>query len=37
MDGIGDTLRVSLTADPSKEVEVAWEIPEGARSRERGR
>src|SRR5207244_11516635 len=25
-DGIGDTLRVSLTADPVKEVEVAWEI-----------
>ena len=26
MDGIGDTLRVSLTADPVKEVEAAWEI-----------
>src|ERR687895_420598 len=25
-DGIGDTLRVSLTADPVKGVEVAWEI-----------
>ena len=25
-DGIGDTLRVSLTADPVKEIEVAWEI-----------
>src|ERR687894_201588 len=25
-DGIGDTLRVSLTADPVKEVETAWEI-----------
>ena len=25
-DGIGDTLRVSLTADPVKEVAVAWEI-----------
>lgn len=25
-DGIGDTLRVSLTADPVREVEVAWEI-----------
>ena len=25
-DGIGDTIRVSLTADPVKEVEVAWEI-----------
>jgi (E)-4-hydroxy-3-methylbut-2-enyl-diphosphate synthase len=25
-DGIGDTLRVSLTADPVEEVKVAWEI-----------
>jgi len=25
-DGIGDTLRVSLTADPTEEVMVAWEI-----------
>lgn len=25
-DGIGDTLRVSLTADPAEEVRVAWEI-----------
>jgi len=25
-DGIGDTLRVSLTADPVEEVRVAWEI-----------
>lgn len=25
-DGIGDTLRVSLTADPREEVKVAWEI-----------
>lgn len=25
-EGIGDTLRVSLTADPVKEVEVAWQI-----------
>ncbi len=25
-EGIGDTIRVSLTADPVKEVEVAWEI-----------
>ena len=39
MDGIGDTLRVSLTADPVKEVEVAWEIlkalrPARARARD---
>src|ERR687892_2622537 len=26
MDGIGDTVRVSLTADPVEEVRVAWEI-----------
>src|SRR5918911_1646625 len=26
VDGIGDTLRVSLTADPVEEVKVAWEI-----------
>ena len=26
VDGIGDTLRVSLTADPVQEVKVAWEI-----------
>ena len=25
-DGIGDTLRVSLTADPVEEIKVAWEI-----------
>ena len=25
-DGIGDTIRVSLTADPAEEVAVAWEI-----------
>ena len=35
MDGIGDTIRVSLTADPVKEVEVAWEILK-ALERERG-
>jgi (E)-4-hydroxy-3-methylbut-2-enyl-diphosphate synthase len=26
LDGIGDTLRVSLTADPLEEVRVAWEL-----------
>ncbi|MCL2137419.1 MAG: flavodoxin-dependent (E)-4-hydroxy-3-methylbut-2-enyl-diphosphate synthase [Coriobacteriia bacterium] len=26
LDGIGDTLRVSLTADPLDEIDVAWEI-----------
>jgi (E)-4-hydroxy-3-methylbut-2-enyl-diphosphate synthase len=36
MDGIGDTLRVSLTADPVQEVEVAWEILKALGLRERG-
>src|SRR5712692_2991739 len=35
-DGIGDTLRVSLTADPVKELEVAWEILKALGLRERG-
>jgi (E)-4-hydroxy-3-methylbut-2-enyl-diphosphate synthase len=35
-DGIGDTLRVSLTADPVKEVDVAWEILKALGLRERG-
>ena len=26
LDGIGDTLRVSLTADPAEELKVAWEL-----------
>src|SRR5215831_4120178 len=36
MDGIGDTMRVSLTADPVKEVGVAWEILKALGLRERG-
>jgi (E)-4-hydroxy-3-methylbut-2-enyl-diphosphate synthase len=36
MDGIGDTIRVSLTADPVEEVEVAWEILKSLGLRERG-
>lgn len=36
MDGVGDTIRVSLTADPVKEVEVAWEILKSLGLRERG-
>ena len=36
VDGIGDTLRVSLTSDPVKEVEVAWEILKALGLRERG-
>lgn len=35
-DGIGDTLRVSLTADPEEEVRVAWEILKSLKLRERG-
>src|SRR5437763_585367 len=35
-DGIGDTMRVSLTADPVKEVEVCWEILKALHLRERG-
>jgi (E)-4-hydroxy-3-methylbut-2-enyl-diphosphate synthase len=36
MDGIGDTLRVSLTADPVEEIKVAWEILKALGLRERG-
>ena len=36
MDGIGDTVRISLTADPVKEVEVAWEILKALGLRQRG-
>ena len=36
MDGIGDTIRISLTADPVKEVEVAWDILKSLGLRERG-
>jgi len=36
MDGIGDTLRVSLTADPVEEVKVCWEILKALGLRERG-
>ena len=35
-EGIGDTLRVSLTADPIEEVRVAWEILKSLGLRERG-
>ena len=36
MDGIGDTIRISLTADPVEEVRVAWEILKALGLRERG-
>jgi (E)-4-hydroxy-3-methylbut-2-enyl-diphosphate synthase len=36
MDGIGDTIRVSLTADPVQEVEVAYDILKSLGLRERG-
>jgi (E)-4-hydroxy-3-methylbut-2-enyl-diphosphate synthase len=35
-DGIGDTMRVSLTADPVEEVRVAWEILKSLKVRQRG-
>jgi (E)-4-hydroxy-3-methylbut-2-enyl-diphosphate synthase len=35
-DGVGDTIRVSLTADPVEEVKVAWEILKSLGLRERG-
>ena len=35
-EGIGDTIRVSLTADPQEEVRVAYEILKVARSQEKG-
>ena len=36
MDGIGDTIRISLTDDPVEEVKVAWEILKALGLRERG-
>jgi (E)-4-hydroxy-3-methylbut-2-enyl-diphosphate synthase len=36
IDGIGDTIRISLTADPVEEVKVAWEILKALGLRERG-
>jgi (E)-4-hydroxy-3-methylbut-2-enyl-diphosphate synthase len=36
LNGIGDTLRVSLTAEPIREVETAWEILSAAGIRRRG-
>ncbi|MCX8083694.1 MAG: flavodoxin-dependent (E)-4-hydroxy-3-methylbut-2-enyl-diphosphate synthase [Calditerrivibrio sp.] len=35
-EGIGDTLRVSLTADPEEEVKVGWEILKALNIRQRG-
>ncbi|MFZ5584769.1 MAG: flavodoxin-dependent (E)-4-hydroxy-3-methylbut-2-enyl-diphosphate synthase [Thermodesulfobacteriota bacterium] len=36
LDGLGDTLRVSLTADPVREVEVAWHLLRACGLRQRG-
>src|SRR6266700_5643570 len=36
VDGIGDTIRVSLTADPVEEVKTAWEIRSALGLRHRG-
>ncbi len=35
-EGIGDTMRVSLTADPVEEVRAAWEILKSLKVRQRG-
>lgn len=35
-EGIGDTIRVSLTADPIQEVKVGWEILKAMKLRKRG-
>lgn len=35
-EGVGDTIRVSLTADPVEEVRVAWEMLKALKLRERG-
>lgn len=35
-EGVGDTIRVSLTADPLREVEAAWEILSALEIRRRG-
>lgn len=36
MQGIGDTIRVSLTGDPTQEVKVAWQILQALGLRKRG-
>ncbi|UTW45388.1 flavodoxin-dependent (E)-4-hydroxy-3-methylbut-2-enyl-diphosphate synthase [bacterium SCSIO 12696] len=36
MDGIGDTMRVSLAADPVEEVRVAWDMLKSLRLRSKG-
>lgn len=36
MDGIGDTIRVSLAADPVEEVKVGWELLKSMRLRSKG-
>jgi (E)-4-hydroxy-3-methylbut-2-enyl-diphosphate synthase len=35
-DGIGDTLRVSLTGEPVEEVKVGWDVLQGLELRRRG-
>lgn len=36
MDGIGDTLRISLAADPVEEVKVAWDLLKSLKLRNKG-
>src|SRR5690606_39828179 len=36
MEGIGDTLRISLAADPVEEVKVGWDLLKSLRLRSKG-
>lgn len=36
MDGIGDTIRISLAADPVEEIKVGWDILKGLKLRNKG-
>ena len=36
LDGIGDTVRISLAADPAEEVKVAWDVLRSLKLRTRG-
>ena len=36
MDGIGDTIRISLASDPVDEIKVGWDILRGLKIRSRG-
>ncbi len=36
LDGVGDTIRVSTTGDPTEQVKIAWEILKSLRLRQKG-